>query len=246
MMTLGSLTNKYRFLVVHGAGSFGHFPAKAYQLKDGRLRERQKVGVVRTHHSMLQLTQLLQQSAFEVGGLYPVGFPPIALCTTGTEGGEDGRVKTFAVEPLRAAVNHGFTPFVFGDVVFDHDSKVTILSGDQITPLVAQELGASQIIMLTDVDGVYDDNPTKNPDAQLLSELNLADEALLKELSERASSGKTRVTGEMEKKLLELQTVVSSGVEAWVMSGLDPSNLAGRLGKGLHVGTRLTYQKLSS
>ena len=52
---IDQLTNEYQFIVVHGAGSFGHYHAKKHDLKNGFKTEEQLQGVVDTHESMLKL-----------------------------------------------------------------------------------------------------------------------------------------------------------------------------------------------
>ncbi|MHA2365294.1 MAG: isopentenyl phosphate kinase [Candidatus Hodarchaeales archaeon] len=233
IMTLGQLTHDFQFLIVHGAGSFGHYHANAFQLSKGYQHYRQLHGVYQTHSSMLQLNQFLMDSANNFG-LFPLSFPPISLCTT-----ENGRISSFAINPIKLALKQGFTPILFGDVVLDLQQGFAILSGDQITPYLAKHLDLNQIIMLTDVEGVYDDNPNLNPNAQFLKEVNLNNTELLRKISARAASGKTRVTGEMEKKLIELQPAVEKGVSTWIMSGLEPTNLIKHLKNKESVGTEI-------
>ena len=232
--SLGILAKTYQFIIVHGAGSFGHYHAKKYHLISGFKEKQPFHGVLETQASMLTLNQYVLDTASKVG-LFPVSFPPRSLCTT-----TNGRINSFNVEPFRYALDTGFTPITFGDVVFDKQSGVTILSGDQITPYLAQYLPVTQIIMLTDVDGVYDRNPKTHPgEARLLPELNLHDTALLQRISAQVESGKTRVTGEMEKKLMELKPAVLKGVDTWIMSGLNPQNLVQRLQNNKAIGTRI-------
>lgn len=231
------LSNEYQFIIVHGAGSFGHYHAKKYNLKQGFKEKSQLLGLVETHQSMLKLNSLLLEVIQEIGGIYPLSFSPINLVKT-----KDGSIISFDLDTVNESLQLELTPILFGDVVFDDSLGFTILSGDKIVPYIAEKIVPEKIIMLTDVIGVYDDNPKKNPNARVLNEINLNDEVLLQKISANASSGKTRVTGEMEKKLLELVHVVKSGIETWIISGLEEESLYNKLAHGDQNGTKLIFK----
>ncbi len=234
---ISKLSNQYSFILVHGAGSFGHYHAKAYDLKNGFKNEDQLTGIVKTHNSMLKLNSLLLTLFDSYESLRPVSFSPLNMCKT-----TDGEITEFSISNITKALELGLLPVLFGDVVFDENLGITILSGDKIVPYLASQMKPDKIIMLTDVDGVYDDNPKKNTEAKLLTEINLNDNALLKKISANASSGKTRVTGEMEKKLLELQEVVQAGIETWIISGLEEGNLYNKLATNDQKGTKIVFK----
>ena len=234
---IDQLTNEYQFIIVHGAGSFGHYHAKKHNLKNGFKTEEQLQGVVDTHESMLKLDTLLLETIREFSSIRPLSFSPINLVKT-----TNGEMVTFDLETIKKALSLGFTPIAFGDVVFDTELGFTILSGDKIVPYIAEQLKPEKILMFTDVNGVYDDNPKKNPDAKLLSEINLNNTELLQKISVNASSGKTRVTGEMEKKLLELENVVKAGVETWILSGLEKNSLYNKIATNDSRGTKVVFK----
>ena len=97
--------------------------------------------------------------------------------------------------------------------------------------------------MLTDVNGIYDKHPKKDPTAKLLQTVNIADSALLNMIFS-SSNDKIRVTGEMENKLLELKEAVLKNIDTWVISGLDPAILRMHLdNKASLPGTKLIYTK---
>ena len=237
MKQISKLSDDFQFIIVHGAGSFGHYHAKKYNLKQGFKEKGQLLGLVETHQSMLKLNSFLLDTIQEIGGIYPVSFSPINIVKT-----RDGSIISFDLENIKETLDLGLTPILFGDVVFDESLRFTILSGDKIVPYLAEKLTPIKIIMLTDVTGVYDDNPKKKPEAKLLAEINLNDTALLQKISANASSGKTRVTGEMEKKLLELKEVVKEGIETWIISGLEDQSLYNKLAHSDNKGTKLVFK----
>ncbi|OLS28092.1 MAG: Isopentenyl phosphate kinase [Candidatus Heimdallarchaeota archaeon LC_3] len=235
LFLLAEYSEQYQFVIVHGAGSFGHPLAKSYKLSKGFQFDRQNFGVVLTHNAMLDLNHLLVEIGQKLG-LHLVSFPPISSVIT-----NNGRIKNWNLKSLTLALSQGFIPVIFGDVVFDESIQFTILSGDQIVPYLANQLNASKIVMLTDVDGVYSKNPKFNPSAYLINEINVLDEDLLKQIfSTENNSGKIRVTGEMGKKLDELIPILRKGIETFVISGLKSEFLRSHLeGKKPYLGTKL-------
>ena len=237
VLTMAEFLDKYRFIVVHGAGSFAHPYAKAFHLKNGYKSPHQIFGVTQTHESMLDLNSII----LEVGQQFQVpflSFPPLTSCVA-----SNGRIKTWDLEPLRRALDLGFIPITFGDVVFDVEQSFCILSGDQIVPYIAGQFPISKILMLTDVDGVFSKNPKTNPEARKLDILNLNDKKLLKEIfGTAAAETKVRVTGEMEKKLEELIPSLKSGVETWVGNGMDTNLLRAHLEpQSPDLGTKIVF-----
>lgn len=67
---------------------------------------------------------------------------------------------------LRGLVERGLIPLLYGVPAWDAAQGCSILSGDQIAPYVAHGLGLRRVVHGTDVDGVFDADPTANPDAR--------------------------------------------------------------------------------
>ena len=71
---------------------------------------------------------------------------------------------------IQKYIDNGFVPVLYGDAVLDQNEyfKYAILSGDQIITYLAKKLKANRVILSSDVDGIYTDNPKTNPDAKLI------------------------------------------------------------------------------
>ena len=102
---------------------------------------------------------------------------------------------------------------------------------DKLSSLVASELNAERLVLLTDVDGVYDKNPLQHSDAVLLSEWE--NEAV----DTTADAGAGR--GGMASKIEAARIAARSGCVGIIASGRDPSALGIALAGG-KVGTRFT------
>ncbi len=56
------------------------------------------------------------------------------------------------------------------------DHKTTFGDNDQLSAIVASHVNADLLIVLSDVDGFYDQNPNKSADAKLISTVHQIDE----------------------------------------------------------------------
>lgn len=110
---------------------------------------------------------------------------------------------------------------------------------DSLSAKVAKVVGAERLIILTDVAGLFDADPSVNPNARLISRLNRVPQSLLKslELSSRASkTHPTRGTGGMYSKIRAAAEATQSGSETWLVRGDLPSVLLD-VAAGKNVGT---------
>ena len=149
---------KEDFILVHGAGSFGHILAKKYDLTNG-LKDNQK-GFAEVHRDVINLNSkvidvLLQR------GLNAISIPPNAFYMNG---------KTFSFDLFDRYLKSGFIPVTFGDVVLDIEKGMSICSGDYLVLELAKHYSPDKVIFVSDVDGVYDKNPKIYEDAKLLKE----------------------------------------------------------------------------
>ena len=126
-------------------------------------------------------------------------------------------------------------------IVNENDSVATeeIESGgsfgdnDTLSAVVSVLIEADLLILLSDIDGLYTDNPRTNPDAQLIPCV----ERLTPEIEAMASgAGSARGTGGMVTKIRAAQLAVSHGVEMLILNGANPNDLY-RLLDGEEVGT---------
>ena len=68
------------------------------------------------------------------------------------------------------------------------DMQVCFSDNDKLSALVASELDADLLIILSDVDGLYDKNPKENPDAKIISKVEEVTDEILA-LGSGASEG---------------------------------------------------------
>ena len=107
---------------------------------------------------------------------------------------------------------------------------------DTLSAVVASLTGANLLVILSDIDGLYDSDPHLNPDAMLIPEVNEIDERI-SALAEDAKS--SFGTGGMITKLSAARLAGEHGVDTVITNGSKPGNLYAAVYGG-SVGTRFT------
>ena len=92
---------------------------------------------------------------------------------------------------------------------------------DTLSALVASLIGADLLILLSDIDGLYTDDPHKNPDAELIRDVYEIDEEVLGMAKE--TTGSNVGTGGMATKLSAAKIATYSGADMIIANGEDVS-----------------------
>lgn len=103
------------------------------------------------------------------------------------------------------------------DPRYEH-MQVCFSDNDKLSALVASELDADLLLILSDVDGLYDKNPKENPDAKIISVVNEVTDEIL-ELGTDASAGGR---GGMRTKLMAARMVTRFGGKVLIANGKIP------------------------
>lgn len=124
-------------------------------------------------------------------------------------------------------------------IVNENDTVVTdeIALGDNDTlgALVTNLIEAETLIILTDQQGLYDADPRRNPEAQLIRQAKAGDPKLE---AMAGGAGSTIGTGGMLTKVLAAKRAANSGGHTVIASGNTPDILV-RLAAGEAIGTEL-------
>ena len=196
-------------LLIHGGGSYAHpFVAKS-GLGKGLLDRSQLRSISETEFYLGQLTRIICASLL-LRGKRPVPFHPMSFVTF-----DNGKVNRMLLDPIRKALQAGLIPLLHGDLVFDESRGVGVLSGDRIASLVGQRLGASRVLLGSDVDGVYLQNPKTFPSATLISEVTSENFRSVLEAS-RGPSGDA--TGGMAEKVRQALQLAKNGCECYIFN----------------------------
>ena len=111
-------------------------------------------------------------------------------------------------------------------VVNENDSVATeeIVYGDNdsLSAIVAVLTGADLLVILTDIDGLFDANPHEDPDARLIPVV----ETITPEIEALCGgAGTSRGTGGMLTKVHAAKTATAAGIPVVVMNGSAPQDL---------------------
>lgn len=104
---------------------------------------------------------------------------------------------------------------------------------DTLSAIVAGLVEADVLILLSDIDGLYSDDPNNNPDAHFIAEVTEITDSL-RSLGKGSSS--TVGTGGMSTKLAAAHIAISSGIDMLIANGGD-AHIVGQLMRGEPLGT---------
>ena len=109
----------------------------------------------------------------------------------------------------------------------------TFGDNDRLSALVAKLTGADLLILLSDIDGMYTDDPKNNSDAGLISEVD--DLERVKDMA-KGTDTKGVGTGGMSAKLTAAEIATGSGADMIILNGSDPENIRKAI-EGEEIGT---------
>ncbi len=216
-------------IIVHGAGCFGHIPAKQYDLTAAQWHEKKRLGTVIIREYMHELNGLVVHSLVQAK-LPAMAFQPGAAAAM-----DQKKLQHFNLDILQHWLHHGIIPVLYGDVAVDASTGIDILSGDQIIAYLANALKPELVILGTDVDGVFDCDPKQHANARMIAKITSHN--LHEVLQGLGGSQYVDVTGGMAQKVQELMGIAQTGVPIQIINATVPDRLGLSLGRENVVGT---------
>lgn len=200
-------------LLGHGSGSFGHFAAKKYNTMAGVHSADEWRGFASVATAASALNYLVADT------LHTHHIPVWRLQPSASAVSVDGVIQSLAVAPITAALQHGLVPLIYGDVALDQVRGGTIISTESIFFYLAQQLPVQQILLLGEVDGVYDQNGAVIPHINPANFTEIA--------SALGGSAGVDVTGGMETKVSDMLSLTQKvpDLKIRIMSGRHPGLL---------------------
>ncbi|WP_303820103.1 glutamate 5-kinase [Ruminococcus flavefaciens] len=120
-------------------------------------------------------------------------------------------------------VNMDVIPIVNeNDTIAIDELELEIGENDSLSALVAELSGADLLLILSDIDALYDDDPRSNPDAKpipLVEEITPEIEAMA------GGAGSSLGTGGMSTKITAAKIATNAGIDMVIMNGRDPEKL---------------------
>lgn len=202
-----------QLVIGHGSGSFGHFAAKQHDTINGVRTPEQWRGFAHVATVAAELNHLVAKTLDQAG--VPVWrFQPSASAYS-----RDGELVSLVTFPIKHAVEHGLVPLVYGDVSYDETRGGTIISTERILTALAFPLMPQRILLLGEVDGVYDTN------GRVIPEITPANVAEVEQAL--GGSAGVDVTGGMETKVRDMLRLTQwmRGLTIRIMNGAQPDLL---------------------
>jgi len=128
-------------------------------------------------------------------------------------------------------------------IVNENDSvstaEIKFGGNDTLSAYVAIVCHADILINLSDVDGLYDSDPRKNPDAKLIHSVDSINDKIF---NYAGGAGTERGTGGMATKLQAAKIVTDAGIPMYIINGTNP-HLLYELLDGGEIGTYFAPKK---
>ena len=117
--------------------------------------------------------------------------------------------------------------------------EIEIGDNDTLSAMVAANIRADLLIILSDIDGLYNCDPNKNKDAYLIDRVFDIDDKIL---NTAGGSSTTLGTGGMVTKLMAAKLATNAGCEMVIANGKNPSVLY-EIVEGKDIGTRFSAER---
>ena len=200
---------KLPYVLIHGAGSFGHPIVKKTGIDKGIKNKSQLLAFAETQRLQNQLNCLV------CAALIKEGISAIPCQASSHAIMKKGRLVKMEFKTMEGIVKLGMVPVCYGVPAFDEVQGSSILSGDQIAPYLALKLGAKKIIEAGDVEGIFTSDPKKDRSAEIVREVNRKN---FNEVESYLSGSRaTDVTGGMKQKYLEIIETAKKGITTQIV-----------------------------
>jgi len=206
-----------KFILIHGAGSFGHPIVKRTGIHKGIRKKKDLVNFAETQRLQNKLNCLITKE------LIKKGLPAFPCQASSQAIMKKGRLIKMDLDVIKGLLKLNVIPVLYGVPAYDIEMGCSILSGDQIASFLAKNIKVEKIIMAGDTDGIFTADPKKNKGAQHVRQINRANFKKIKRVL--AGSSAIDVTGGMAGKVSEIIKIAQKGVPAQIIDGIKRDNI---------------------
>lgn len=214
-LVLSDLMNEGKEIILVSSGAIGIGVAKMkWKERPQKVQERQAAAAVGQ-------SELMALYAKFFGGYGHI----VAQILLTSDVFEKSVLKRNVENSFETLLKEGIIPIVNENdpVATDEiEGEKSIGDNDTLSALVAKIVHADVLILLSDIEGFYDDNPKHNKNAKLYNEIDAIDASLLQKAQ---GSNSTLGTGGMSTKLIAAQIVMNANIDMVIASGDNPSIL---------------------
>ncbi len=124
---------------------------------------------------------------------------------------------------LEKLLEKGAIPIVNeNDVVAIDELELEVGENDSLAAMVACLINADLLIIMSDIDGLYDCDPRSNPNAKLISRVDKITDEIV---NSAKGAGSELGTGGMATKINAAKLATQSGIDMLIINGNRPKNL---------------------
>ena len=169
----------------------------------------------------LQAAASVGQSAFSAA--YAQAFEPFGLLTSSVlltrRDTADRTAYLNARATLRRLLELGVVPIVNENDTVSVE-QIRFGDNDTLAALVACLVEADEVLILSDIDGLYDDNPRTNPQARLIERVEVITPQII---SKAGGAGSTVGSGGMVTKIKAARVLMAAGIQMVIAQGSVPN-----------------------
>ena len=214
----------HRIILLHGAGGFGHPGAARFGLAKPPSTEHP--GSERGRGAAIVAAEVRRLHLAVLRALVSASARPWSVPAANHAQQQAGTLVSLDTAPFARALEDGFLPVSFGDVVPDTRWGSSILSADRIALALAGALKPSVILFVSDVNGIYAPGAT----GRRIPVPTVTD-SLIESLAPEPET--SDVTGGIRGKAHAMRAIARAGVDAGLISGLSDGAISRALrGKG--------------
>lgn len=222
------IKKKHEVILVSSGAVAAGFKKLGYSARPVNLKERQAAAAV--GQSILIQTYLEKLNTYSI--------PAALLLMTRSDFSNRERYQN-AFATISELLSRGVLPIINENDTVAVD-ELTFGDNDMLSALVSGFVHADRLIILTDINGIYDGNPKKDPSAKKLHYVENITDSMIKKADE---NGSKVGTGGMKSKLLAAKTALSLGVPVFVGQGKGKQKLL-KVIKGEGNGTYIANPEL--
>ena len=205
-----------RLIIGNGAGSFAHYPAVKFNMKEGIKNEKQKTGFCEVQSAATKLNRIIVEELLKKK-VKAISLNPSSMIIS-----KNGKIKDFFIKPIIGLISLGITPVIYGDIVYDEQLGSKIYSTEQLLSEIAIRLKKAgflieKIIHNGITKGVLDSN--KN----LIPTITLKNIKVVKKFLNGARG--YDVTGGMMHKVVECLKLKKQGIKSLIINGTAEKDL---------------------
>lgn len=220
-------TPELRLVIGHGSGSFGHYAVKEHYPQLEIRDKKDWLGFNKVWYRASQLNR------YVIDALQEAGVPSMSIQPSASVISRNGAVEHWDLSPLKAALEAGIAPVIFGDMTFDTVKGGTVLSTEVLMFYLAQQIRPHRILLAGLEAAVWADFPERRQRVEKVTPANYDEMA-----GKVGGSHGTDVTGGMKSKVEEMlrlvQTIPQMTVQ--IFSGEESGNVE-RVLSGAVLGT---------